>query len=794
MASNIKGITIEIGGNTSKLEAALKDVNKVVYATNNELKDLNKALKLDPKNTELLAQKQELLKKNIAATTERLETLKEAQRQMGDYNSLTEEQKEKYRALSVEIAKGEGALRKMNGELEASNNGKLDGVTNEANKVGQAFIKVGDIIKANLASEAIVRVFDKVTGKIKDMAGKIKDIASSIGGMVISGGIDRALNLENAKAKMSTFTKSTEQLDEIMKNVQDSVDGTKFSMDAAATVAAGLFAAGIKEGPQMERSLRLVGDAAQVSGRSMDEIGAIFNKVAASGKLTGQELNQLSDSGIPVLQLLADSTGKSVEEVKKLVSAGKIGFEEFSDAMEKGLGGAAQKAGATFTSSLDNLKSALSRMGAEIMTPLLEGITPVMNNVKDIIKKMVAGDDITNEMNALFTNLQSFITTAATHITDMVNKYVPVIAQMIQGVVSMLPSLLPSILNAIVSLVNTLIPQVLSIINNTIGPLLSAVTSVVNVLFNAIASNRGEIQKTISTIIDAIITFITSNLPVILLAGITILESLITGITDAIPELLPAIIDVIETAATMIIQELPYIIKAGIQLLIALINGIVDAIPQLVKMLPRIIQTIVTTLTNPEMIVKLVAAALKIMAALARGLIEAIPVMIKTAPSVIAAIVRGLGDSIKNTNWKQLGTNIVKGVCDGFVNIGQYIHNKVKQVKDQVVSKFKSIFGIHSPSTLMRDVIGFNITAGIGEGIEEGVPNALKDVDIAMKQLNAGIEASVNPAINPSVALETNYSMMARAVKEALQDMDVVMDDDKMGRFVTKTVTDEIYG
>ena len=793
MASNIKGITIEIGGNTSKLEAALKNVNKVVFSTNAELRDLNKALKLDPKSTELLAQKQELLKKNIAATTERLETLKEAQRQMGDYNSLTEEQKEKYRALSVEIAKGEGALRKMNGELEASNNGKLDGVTNEANKVGQAFIKVGDIIKANLASEAIVRVFDKVTGKIKDMAGKIKDIAGSIGNMVISGGIDRALNLENAKAKMSTFTKSTEQLDEIMKNVQDSVDGTKFSMDAAATVAAGLFAAGIKEGPQMERSLRLVGDAAQVSGRSMDEIGAIFNKVAASGKLTGQELNQLSDSGIPVLQLLADSTGKSVEEVKKLVSAGKIGFEEFADAMEKGLGGAAQKAGATFTSSLDNLKSALSRMGAEIMTPLLEGITPVMNNVKDIIKKMVAGDDITNEMNALFTNLQSFITTAATHITDMVNKYVPVITQMIQGVISMLPSLLPTILNAIVQIINVLLPQVATLIGTCVGPLLNAISSVLSTIASMIVGNNN-LGDTISELINQIVGFITRNLPVIIQTGMWLLIALIEGIVKSIPELIPALLKCIETIITVVIENLPYIIKAGIKLLIALINGIVDAIPQLIKMLPRIIQTIVTTLTNPEMIVKLVAAALKIIAALARGLIEAIPTLIKSVPSIIAAIVRGLGDSIKNTDWKQLGINIVKGVCDGFVNIGQYIHNKVKQVKDQVVSKFKSIFGIHSPSTLMRDVIGFNITAGIGEGIEEGVPNALRDVDMAMKQLNAGIEASVNPTINPSVALETNYSMMARAVREALQDMDVVMDDDKMGRFVTKTVTDEIYG
>ena len=64
MASkNIKGITIEIGGNTTKLQNALKDVDSVVYKTNTELKSLNQALKLDPKNTELLAQKQDVLKK-----------------------------------------------------------------------------------------------------------------------------------------------------------------------------------------------------------------------------------------------------------------------------------------------------------------------------------------------------------------------------------------------------------------------------------------------------------------------------------------------------------------------------------------------------------------------------------------------------------------------------------------------------------------------------------------------------------------------------------------------------------
>ena len=135
-SSKIKGITIEIGGNTTKLENALKDVNKVVYSTNTELKELNKALKLDPKNTELLAQKQEVLKNNIEATTKRLNTLKTAQQQMGSYAKLTDEQKEKYRALSIEIAKSESALRGMKEELKATSSINLNGLVTGLKNVG----------------------------------------------------------------------------------------------------------------------------------------------------------------------------------------------------------------------------------------------------------------------------------------------------------------------------------------------------------------------------------------------------------------------------------------------------------------------------------------------------------------------------------------------------------------------------------------------------------------------------------------------------------------------------------
>ena len=78
MANRIKGITVEIGGDTTKLSKALEGVNKNIKNTQTQLKDVQKLLKLDPKNTELIAQKQKLLADAVTATKEKLETLKTA--------------------------------------------------------------------------------------------------------------------------------------------------------------------------------------------------------------------------------------------------------------------------------------------------------------------------------------------------------------------------------------------------------------------------------------------------------------------------------------------------------------------------------------------------------------------------------------------------------------------------------------------------------------------------------------------------------------------------------------------
>lgn len=103
MASRIKGITVEIGGDTTGLEKALKNVNSTIKSTQSELKDVDRLLKLAPSNTELLTQKQKLLKDAISSTSEKLETRKEAQKQAKEQLENGELGQDKYDALQREI-------------------------------------------------------------------------------------------------------------------------------------------------------------------------------------------------------------------------------------------------------------------------------------------------------------------------------------------------------------------------------------------------------------------------------------------------------------------------------------------------------------------------------------------------------------------------------------------------------------------------------------------------------------------------------------------------------------------
>src|SRR5699024_7250245 len=122
----------------------------------------------------------------------------------------------------------------------------------------------------------------------------------------------------------------------------------------------------------LERTMKLMADAATIAGTDMATMGSIVNKVATADMMQRDVANQLMDAGIPILQMVASEMGVTAGEARKLASDGKVSFETFQTALEKGVGGAALEAGNTFQGAAANMGAALGRLGATGLTPFFD--------------------------------------------------------------------------------------------------------------------------------------------------------------------------------------------------------------------------------------------------------------------------------------------------------------------------------------------------------------------------------------------------------------------------------------
>ena len=185
MASRIAGITVEIGGNVGPLTKALESVNKVIKTTQTQLKDVERLLKLDPTNTQLLTQKQALLKDSISATKEKLEALKTAQEQAKAQMENGDLGKDKYDALQREIIATEQELEKLAKEAANANAAlnKLDSVGQTLQDVGNKMAGVGKTLTTNVTTPivAIGAAAVKTTADFDAQMSKVQAISGATG-------------------------------------------------------------------------------------------------------------------------------------------------------------------------------------------------------------------------------------------------------------------------------------------------------------------------------------------------------------------------------------------------------------------------------------------------------------------------------------------------------------------------------------------------------------------------------------------------------------------------------------
>lgn len=311
MASRIQGITVEIGGDTTKLQNALKGVNEQIKSIQSQLKDVNKLLKLDPGNTELIAQKHKLLSEAVGETKEKLATLKTAAEQANTALANGEISQEQYDALQREIVQTEQDLKSLETQANqsatavqkiASAGEKIKTAGDNISNAGQKLLPVTGAV-AGLGTAAVTTAanFESSMSQVQATMGITKDSMSTVDGQSVNT-MDTLSKLAKKMGAETAFSAS--ECAEALNYLALAGYDTQQMCDTLPTVL-NLAAAGDIE---LASASDMVTDAMSALGMGVDEAGTMVDQMAKTASTTNTSVAQLGE-GI----LTIGATAKSIK-------------------------------------------------------------------------------------------------------------------------------------------------------------------------------------------------------------------------------------------------------------------------------------------------------------------------------------------------------------------------------------------------------------------------------------------------------------------------------------------------
>ena len=385
MARNrIKGITIEIDGNTTSLQNSLKSVNTILRDTQSSLKDVDKLLQMDPGNVELLTQKQGYLNDAIAATKDKLEQEKLALEQMKANNAtgqVTEEQK----ALEREIVETQKSLEGLEGELK--NFGSIG--SQQAQAVAAEMAKVGE--KVQEAGQKVSAIGDKMTAAVS------APIAAAG-----AGALQASLSYEDALAKLSTIADTSEvSMEELSNQI---LDLSKDSGIAADVLANNVYDA-ISAGQATGDAVMFVANATQLARAGFTSTDAALDILTTSLNaygLAAEDVTRVSDVLINTQNLGKTTVDQLASSMGKVIPTAKANGVEIEDlAGAYAVMTANGIATAETTTYLNSMLNELGKNGSTAADAFAAGTEHIKEGGLTMKEAMDAGWELTDVLSIL---------------------------------------------------------------------------------------------------------------------------------------------------------------------------------------------------------------------------------------------------------------------------------------------------------------------------------------------------------------------------------------------------------
>lgn len=405
--SRVKGITVVLGGDTTGLSKALSGVNKEINSTQKQLKDVEKLLKMDPENTELLAQKQRILNNEITQTSDKLETLQQAEKQVQQQFEAGKVSQEQYDGLKREIAETEIQLKKaktaaqqLANELSDVDSDAIEDIGDEAKKASKQMddladaaedagdsLDFGDILSAGILVDGIGQAVDAL-GELQESVKENRRIMASL-----------EVSSQKAGYTAEETAQSYEHLYGVLGDDQTS-----------ATTLSNLQALGLSQGKLNDLIDGAIGAWATYGDSiPIDSLSEAINETIRTGTVTGafaDVLNWAGTSEDAFNQKLSDTTDESgraqlvLQELadQGLIKAGQAWQDTNEDIVN------ANKSQADFTENASRL--------SEIVTPIATSVQDLFNDIAGSVLDAAEGVDwkeFAENIDTVTENVKEFI-------------------------------------------------------------------------------------------------------------------------------------------------------------------------------------------------------------------------------------------------------------------------------------------------------------------------------------------------------------------------------------------------
>ncbi|AMG20082.1 tape measure protein [Staphylococcus saprophyticus] len=377
MAERIKGLQIDLSMRDMGVSKTLSGIKREFRSLNSSLKLSSNNFKYGEKSASSYKTRMNDLDKSIKVGTSNLNELEK------QYNQVAQSQganSAKAVRLQTEYNKQANAINAMQDEY-----GRLNQYYREnfsmAGRLSNSFKSIGSSMQS-------------VGGQAQNMGRSLTSSITKpalIAGTAMAGitaklGFDRLVGLDSAKAKLEGLGYSTKEVGSITDQVSKAIEGGMTTMAEGTDVAAGALAAGVKEGKDLEKYIKLVGDAAVGSNRPVGEMAMIFNRVQGQGKLMTEELNMVEEGMPGFSNAMAKHLGVSYDAFREMVTNGEVSSKEFLTVMDDFAGGMANAYSKSWKGMMQNTKAYIGMIGESLLGGVFEQSKDSLHEFEKMLK------------------------------------------------------------------------------------------------------------------------------------------------------------------------------------------------------------------------------------------------------------------------------------------------------------------------------------------------------------------------------------------------------------------------